>query len=54
MIVAIATGVVLAGVIGALVAVPIVAVLNTGIRHLIYRRPEPPPDSVVVSADPVT
>ena len=33
-IVAIATGVVLAGIIGALVAVPVVAVLNTGIRHL--------------------
>jgi predicted PurR-regulated permease PerM len=53
-IVAIATGVVLAGIIGALVAVPIVAVLNTGIRHLIYRRAEPPPDSVIVSADPVS
>jgi predicted PurR-regulated permease PerM len=33
-IVAIATGIVLAGIVGALVAVPIVAVLNTGIRHL--------------------
>lgn len=33
-IVAIAAGIVLAGIIGALVAVPIVAVLNTGIRHL--------------------
>jgi putative heme transporter len=33
-IVAIATGVVLSGIIGALVAVPTVAVLNTGIRHL--------------------
>jgi len=53
-IVAIATGVVLAGIIGALVAVPIVAVLNTAIRHLIYRRVEPPPESVVVSADPVS
>src|SRR5207248_8696245 len=53
-IVAIATGVVLAGIIGALVAVPVVAVLNTGIRHLIYRRAEPPPDSVIVSADPVS
>ena len=37
-IVAIATGIVLAGIIGALVAVPIVAVLNTGIRHLAERR----------------
>jgi putative heme transporter len=53
-IVAIATGVVLAGIIGALVAVPIVAVLNTAIRHLIYRRVEPPPESVVISADPVS
>ena len=53
-IVAIATGVVLAGIIGALVAVPVVAVLNTGIRHLVYRRGEPPPDSVIVSADPVS
>jgi putative heme transporter len=53
-IVAIATGVVLAGIIGALVAVPVVAVLNTGIRHLIYRRVEPPPDSVIVAADPVS
>jgi len=53
-IVAIATGVVLAGIIGALVAVPVVAVLNTGIRHLIYRRAEPPPDSVIVAADPVS
>jgi predicted PurR-regulated permease PerM len=33
-IVAIATGVVVAGIVGALVAVPVVAVLNTGIRHL--------------------
>ena len=53
-IVAIATGVVLAGIIGALVAVPIVAVLNTGVRHLAARRrhqPDPePPDGVVVQA----
>jgi len=47
-ILAIAAGVVLAGIIGALVAVPIVAVLNTGIRHLaMLRRAEetgaPPP-----------
>jgi putative heme transporter len=51
-IVAIATGVVLAGIVGALVAVPIVAVLNTGVRHLAARRREepgpPPPDEVVV------
>lgn len=49
-IVAIATGVVLAGIIGALVAVPLVAVLNTGIRHLVQHRREPLPDAVVVSA----
>jgi putative heme transporter len=51
-ILSIASGLVLAGIIGALVAVPIVAVLNTGIRHLAARRrhePEPlPPDAVVV------
>ncbi len=53
-IVAIATGAILAGIIGALVAVPTVAVLNTGIRHLIAHRaglPEPPPpDDIVVRA----
>lgn len=37
-IVAIAVGSVLAGIIGALVAVPIAAVLNTGIRHLAEQR----------------
>lgn len=37
-IVAIATGVMLAGIVGALFAVPIVAVLNTGVRHLANRR----------------
>jgi predicted PurR-regulated permease PerM len=51
-ILAIATGLVIAGIIGALVAVPIVAVLNTGIRHLAAHRrhlPDPPvPDAIVV------
>jgi predicted PurR-regulated permease PerM len=50
-IIAIATGVVLAGIIGALVAVPILAVLNTGIRHLAaWQRhgPQPPPPKEVV------
>jgi putative heme transporter len=50
-IVAIATGVVLAGIVGALVAVPILAVLNTGIRHLAAwqrHRPQPPPPEEVV------
>jgi putative heme transporter len=50
-ILSIATGLVLAGIIGALVAVPIVAVLNTGIRHLSAHRrhqPDPPPPREVV------
>jgi predicted PurR-regulated permease PerM len=47
-IVAIAAGVVLAGIVGALVAVPLVAVLNTGIRRLAAANREPPPDAVVV------
>jgi predicted PurR-regulated permease PerM len=47
-IVAIAAGVVLAGIVGALVAVPLVAVLNTGIRRLSAAHREPPPDAVVV------
>jgi predicted PurR-regulated permease PerM len=51
-ILSIASGLVLAGLVGALVAVPVVAVLNTGIRHLTARRhnlPDPPiPDEVVV------
>jgi predicted PurR-regulated permease PerM len=51
-VVAIATGLILAGVMGALVAVPLVAVLNTGIRRLIMHRKEPPSDAVVVSSDP--
>jgi predicted PurR-regulated permease PerM len=51
-IVAIATGVVLAGIIGALVAVPLVAVLNTGIRRLIEHKREPAPESVVVGTKP--
>ncbi|MEJ3743336.1 AI-2E family transporter [Actinomycetes bacterium KLBMP 9797] len=50
-IVAIAGGVVLAGIVGALVAVPLVAVLNTAVRRLARRRPpEAPPDAVVVRA----
>ena len=52
-IVGIASGVVLAGIIGALVAVPLIAVLNTGIRRLARRRPEVPPDAVVVSSTEV-
>jgi predicted PurR-regulated permease PerM len=48
-IIGIASGVVLAGIIGALIAVPLIAVLNTGVRRLARRRPEIPPDAVVVS-----
>jgi putative heme transporter len=54
-ILSIASGLVLAGIIGALVAVPIVAVLNTGIRHLAASRrhePDPPPPEAVVVGDP--
>lgn len=53
-IVAIAAGIVVAGIVGALIAVPIVAMLNTAVRHLGQRRPPPPPppDSVIISADP--
>src|SRR4029453_6239280 len=49
-IIGLASGVVLAGIIGALVAVPLIAVLNTGIRRLARRRPEVPPAAVVVTA----
>ena len=49
-IVGITSGVVVAGVIGALVAVPLIAVLNTAVRRLARRRPEVPPDAVVVTA----
>jgi predicted PurR-regulated permease PerM len=52
-VIAIATGLILAGVMGALIAVPLVAVLNTGIRRLVTHRNEPLPDSVVVSAKPM-
>ena len=49
-IIGIASGVVLAGIIGALVAVPLIAVLNTGVRRLSRQRPKVPPDAVVVPA----
>ncbi|MFD0519684.1 AI-2E family transporter [Paractinoplanes durhamensis] len=47
-IIGIACGATLAGIIGALVAVPLIAVLNTGVRRLARRRPEVPADAVVV------
>ncbi|MDR6324896.1 putative PurR-regulated permease PerM [Actinoplanes couchii] len=49
-IIGIACGVVLAGIIGALVAVPLIAVLNTAVRRLARRRPEVPPHAEVVTA----
>ncbi len=49
-IIGIAAGVVLAGITGALVAVPLIAVLNTAVRRFTTdRRPEVPPDAVVVT-----
>ncbi|GAB7049704.1 AI-2E family transporter [Catenuloplanes indicus JCM 9534] len=49
-IVGIAAGVVLAGITGALVAVPLIAVLNTAVRRLTSdTRPEVPPDAIVVN-----
>ncbi len=51
-IIAIAAGIVLAGIVGALIAVPIVAMLNTAVRHVRKRPPPPPPDSVIISAEP--
>jgi predicted PurR-regulated permease PerM len=53
-IIGIASGVILAGIIGALVAVPLIAVLNTGIRRLVRRRPEVPPNAVVVGGADTT
>jgi putative heme transporter len=50
-IVGIAAGVVLAGIIGALVAVPIIAVVNTAVRFLVLKRREAPPEAVVVAAE---
>jgi predicted PurR-regulated permease PerM len=49
-IIGIACGATMAGIIGALVAVPLIAVLNTGVRRLSRRRPEVPPNAVVVGA----
>ncbi|MGK5743095.1 AI-2E family transporter [Micromonospora sp. URMC 103] len=50
-IIGIAAGVVLAGITGALVAVPLIAVLNTGVRRLAARTvPDTPPDAVVVAS----
>jgi predicted PurR-regulated permease PerM len=48
-IIGIACGATLAGIIGALVSVPLIAVLYTAVRRLARRRPEVPPHAVVVS-----
>jgi putative heme transporter len=53
-IIGIACGATLAGIIGALVAVPLIAVLNTGIRRLARTRPEVPPTAVVVGGGSTT
>jgi predicted PurR-regulated permease PerM len=50
-IVGIAAGVILAGIMGALVSVPIIAVLNTAVRFLVLKRREMPPDAVVVASE---
>ncbi|MGC5032973.1 AI-2E family transporter [Micromonospora sp. DT229] len=50
-VLAVTAGVVLDGIVGALVAVPLIAVLNTAVRRLARRPPEPAPpipDAVVV------
>ncbi|MGC4854899.1 AI-2E family transporter [Micromonospora sp. DT4] len=50
-IIGIAAGVVLAGITGALVSVPLIAVLNTAVRRLAARTvPDTPPDAVVVAS----
>jgi putative heme transporter len=50
-IIGIASGVIIAGIVGALVSVPLIAVMNTAVRRLGRRRPEVPPDAVVVTAE---
>ncbi|MFE3293666.1 AI-2E family transporter [Rhodococcus sp. NPDC059234] len=47
-VLAIATGIVLAGIVGGLLAVPTVAVMNTAIRSLLAENPEEVPDEVDV------
>jgi predicted PurR-regulated permease PerM len=49
---AITVGVVLAGIVGALVAVPLIAVVNTAVRRLAHRGPPAvPPDAVLMASD---
>lgn len=54
-VLAVTAGVVLDGIFGALIAVPVIAVLNTAVRRLARERPGPPPpvpEAVVVRATP--
>jgi predicted PurR-regulated permease PerM len=53
-IIGIACGATMAGIIGALVAVPLIAVLNTGVRRLLRQRPEVPADAVVADGTATT
>ncbi|WP_428963358.1 AI-2E family transporter [Micromonospora fluostatini] len=49
-VIGVAAGVVLAGITGAVIAVPLIAVINTAVRRLAARRvPDTPPDAVVVT-----
>lgn len=50
-VLAITAGMVLAGIVGALVSVPLIAVLNTAIRQLAGQPPQPPPEAVVVRSE---
>ncbi|HET9519035.1 MAG TPA: AI-2E family transporter [Actinoplanes sp.] len=59
-IIGIASGVVIAGIVGALVAVPLIAILNTGVRQLVRNRPSttadqaggrPPADAAQTRSD---
>ncbi|MGZ8177461.1 AI-2E family transporter [Williamsia sp. SKLECPSW1] len=50
-VVGIASGIVTAGIIGGLLAVPIIAFLNTAVRSIIGSRPDPDADGSTVAAD---
>ena len=50
-VVGIAAGIVTAGIIGGLVAVPVIAFLNTAVRSILGSRPDPDADHSTVSPD---
>ncbi|MEH3156715.1 MAG: AI-2E family transporter [Gordonia paraffinivorans] len=50
-VIGIATGIVTAGIIGGLVAVPVIAFLNTAVRSILGSRPDPDADHSTVSPD---